>query len=112
MPIFEFTCLACKHPRFSELIGVVAMNAAPKCPRCGSENISRLVSRFARVRSVDEALDEMAGMADTLDEDDPRAVRKLMKEMAHGLDDDISSDEIEAMMDESMASESLSESDS
>jgi len=101
MPIFEFTCDDCATGRkFSVLIGVVADPAPPVCPRCGSTNVRKCVSRFARVRSEDSRLDDLADAADRLDENDPKAIRSFMKEMASGMDGEVSTDELEAMLDE------------
>lgn len=111
MPIFEYTCNACANDKkFSVLIGVVAEPQAPRCPRCDSEHISRSVSRFARVRSEDSRLDELADAADRLDENDPKAIRSFMKEMASGMDGEVSTDELEAMLDEAETDESPSSS--
>ncbi|MBC8102063.1 MAG: zinc ribbon domain-containing protein [Cytophagales bacterium] len=100
MPIFEFRCSHCGR-KFSALVGVVAGANAPVCPKCGaSEGLTKLVSRFARLRSEDEALDSLAEQADTLDEEDPRAMRRLMKEMAGEMGDDLDADEFEALMTE------------
>jgi hypothetical protein len=35
-----------------------------------------------------------------LDENDPKAIRSFMKEMASGMDGEVSTDELEAMLDE------------
>lgn len=100
MPLFEFTCLDCPGRRFSALVGVVADAAAPRCPRCGSQNLRKCVSRFARLRSEDEAIDALADAADSLDESDPQSVRRFVHDMAAGMDDEIGADEIEELMDD------------
>jgi hypothetical protein len=56
------------------------------------------VSRFARVRSEDEALDALADRADTADMDDPVTMRRFMKEMASEMGED--ADDFEQMMEE------------
>src|SRR5712692_6208566 len=58
MPIFEYRCGECRR-RFSLLVGVVAAGPEARCPRCGSERISRLISRFAVARSEEDLLDNM-----------------------------------------------------
>ncbi len=100
MPIFEFTCNACgeKQRKFPILVGVVANAAPPACPRCGGNDLKKVVSRFARVRSDDDALDSLADRADQTDMDDPRAMRHLMKEMAGEMGED--ADDFEQMMEE------------
>ena len=101
MPIFEYTCNSCATGRkFSALVGVVANAAPPQCPRCGGTDLKKLVSRFARLRSEDEAIDALADQADSLDTDDPKAVRRLVREMAGGMGDDMDADEFEQIMDE------------
>jgi putative regulatory protein, FmdB family len=104
MPIYEYTCNACAR-RFSALVGVVAGATPPKCPKCGGADLTKLVSRFARLRSEDESIDALADAADNMDMDDPRAVRRLMKDMASEMGDDMDADEFEAIMDEAMDDE-------
>jgi putative FmdB family regulatory protein len=101
MPIFEFTCNTCNTGRrFSALVGVVADAAPPTCPKCGGTDLKKAVSRFARLRSEDEAIDSLAERADSLDEDDPKAMRALMKEMAGEMGED--ADDLDELMDEAM----------
>ncbi len=107
MPIFEFTCETCHTGRrFSALVGVVANAAPPRCPRCGGTDLRRAVSRFARVRSEDDALESLADRADSLDENDPGAMRSLMRDMAGQMGEDMDGDDFEQMLDEAEESES------
>lgn len=99
MPIFEYDCLACRK-RFSALVGVVADATPPVCPRCGGADLKKRVSRFARVRSEDDAIDAIADAADNMDMDDPRAMRRLMKDMASEMSEDLDPDEFEQAMEE------------
>ena len=106
MPIFEFKCNACGNPRkFSALVGVVSNAPPPRCPKCGSGDVSKAVSRFARLRSDDEAIDSLADRAEGIDESDPRAMRGLIRDMASEMGDDVDADEFEALMEDSMAEE-------
>ncbi len=99
MPIFEFTCNTCNNQRkFSVLVGVVANAAAPVCPRCGGTDLKKAVSRFARVRSEDDALGSLADRADETDMDDPATMRRFMTEMASEMVED--ADDFEQMMEE------------
>lgn len=101
MPIFEFTCNTCGNNRkFSVLVGVVADAAAPGCPRCGGTDLKKAVSRFARLRSEDDALDSLADRADQADLDDPRTMHRFMKEMASEMGED--GEDLEEMLDESI----------
>ena len=99
MPLFEFSCRDCGGRPFSALVGVVADAPAPRCPRCGGENLLKRVSRFARLRSGDEAIDALADAADQLDESDPRSVRRFVRDMAAGMDQEIGADEIEELIE-------------
>lgn len=46
MPLYEFTCEEC-GATFEELVGAGLEGPAVTCPECGSEDIEKLVSRFA-----------------------------------------------------------------
>jgi len=106
MPIFEYTCNSCRGRKFSALVGVVADAKPPTCPKCGGTDLSKLVSRFARVRSEDESIDALAEAADMADPDDPKAMRRLMKEMASEMGEDMDADEFESLMEEADDAES------
>lgn len=112
MPIFEYTCNTCKTGRkFSALVGVVAGASAPKCPRCGGEDLTKLISRFARLRSDDEKIDALAEEADGMDMDDPRAVRRLAREMAGEMEADVPGEAFEEMLEEEISGGGGSDSD-
>lgn len=103
MPIFEFRCGDCRR-RFSLLVGVVAGNAEPKCPRCGSDQLSKLISRFAVARSEDDMLDEMADPARMGDMEDPRDMARWMKQMGREMGEDLGED-FDEMVDEAVREE-------
>jgi putative FmdB family regulatory protein len=46
MPLYEFTCEEC-GTTFEELVGAGLDGLGVTCPECGSEEIEKLVSRFA-----------------------------------------------------------------
>ena len=102
MPIYEYDCDGC-HRRVSLLIMRPSTAAPPACPRCGSTALTRLMSRFATVKSEDERLDSLAGSADFagLDEDDPASVARFMKKMGREMGDDLG-DDFESAVDEAM----------
>ena len=85
MPIYEYRCGNCKR-RVS--IFFRSMSAAndqvPQCPNCASTNLSRLVSRFATVKSEEARLDAMADPAalGDVDENDPKSMARFMKRMS------------------------------
>ena len=104
MPIFEYTCDACGR-RFSALVGVVARAGPPACPRCGGEALTKQVSRFARLRSEDETMESLTDESSFGDiENDPRAMRKWVREMGKAMDEDMDQD-LEAALEEEMEGE-------
>lgn len=106
MPIYEFVCNTCATGRrFSALVGVVADATPPICPKCGGGDLKKAVSRFARLRSEDEAIDNLADAADNLDENDPKAMRRLMRDMASEMGDDGDADELTEAFEEAMDTE-------
>lgn len=98
VPIFEFRCEACGH-KFATLVGVVAGESSQACPKCGSENAQKLVSRFTRARSEDDRLDELADQVESMGEpESPTQMRTLMREMGKALDED-AGDEMEELFE-------------
>jgi putative FmdB family regulatory protein len=60
MPVFEFTCRACKKP--SEIL-VRDRAVAPACPHCGSADLAKRISLIARpARDGDGDFPGMEGM--------------------------------------------------
>ena len=49
MPIYEYHCADCRR-RVSLLVMRISDPEAPRCPRCGGEQLTRLMSRFAILR--------------------------------------------------------------
>lgn len=105
MPIFEYSCSSCRLPKFSALVGVSMHATPPVCPRCGGSELTKLVSRFRQLRSEEDALDDLTDMADTMNPDDPKAMRRLVKEMAGTMGEGDDGD-FEAMMEEAIEEES------
>jgi putative FmdB family regulatory protein len=84
MPIYEYDCKAC-GARVSIFFRSISVVADPRCDRCGSTDLERLMSRVTVLRSGDysSALDDDLG----LDENDPRAMaawaRRMRAEMGN-----------------------------
>jgi putative FmdB family regulatory protein len=98
MPIYEFICADCKR-RFKKLVGVVANSSPLQCPHCSSIELNRLISRFARVRSEDDALDSIADEVENMgDTDDPKVMRRMMRDMSSAMGEDMDED-IEELME-------------
>ncbi|PQV65367.1 putative regulatory protein, FmdB family [Abditibacterium utsteinense] len=107
MPLFEFSCLDCSK-RFTFLSGVVADNAAPRCPVCQSVNLKKLMSKFSRGRSDDARMDAMGEKLEAQNFDDPRELRRFAREMGREMGAETGedmSDEMEAMIEEEASGE-------
>ncbi len=102
MPIYEYECHDC-HRRVSLLVLRPSAAASPTCPRCGGSALSRLMSRFATVKSEEARLDALTDSSSLgdLDENNPASVARSMKKMGREFGDDLG-DDFESAMDEAM----------
>jgi putative FmdB family regulatory protein len=98
MPIYEFYCRKC-HTVYRFLARSRSTDKAPRCPDCGDGELRKKFSRFAISKgqskdddaadpfaNVDEAklekaFAEMAGQTEGMDEDDPRAMGRMMRKL-------------------------------
>ncbi len=85
MPIYEYRCGNCKRRVniFFRSISA-AEKDTPHCPNCDSTSLTRLVSRFATVKSEEARMDALAdpsAMGD-IDENDPKSLARFMKKMS------------------------------
>src|SRR5438309_11968452 len=104
MPIYEFVCAQCKR-KFRKLVGVVAQPSPLECPKCQSTELNRQISRFARVRNEDDTLDSLADEMESMgDTDDPKALRRMMKQVSGAMGEDLD-DDFEQMMEEDASGE-------
>ncbi|MBI2159586.1 MAG: zinc ribbon domain-containing protein [Candidatus Rokubacteria bacterium] len=106
MPIYEYECHGCRR-RVSLLVLRPSAAPPPTCPRCHGSNLSRLMSRFATVKSEEARLEGLADPSNLgdLDENDPASVARFMKKMGKELGEDLGDDF------ESAADEAFSESE-
>ncbi|MBI3458440.1 MAG: zinc ribbon domain-containing protein [Candidatus Rokubacteria bacterium] len=105
MPIYEYHCADCRR-RVSLLVMRISDPGTPRCPRCGGERLTRLLSRFATIRSEDDRLESLAdpGKLGGLDENDPQSVARWMKKMGGEMGEDVGEDWDE-MVDEAVEQE-------
>ncbi|MCS6831302.1 MAG: zinc ribbon domain-containing protein [Armatimonadota bacterium] len=99
MPIYEYRCNACRK-RFSVLVGVIAEDDPLQCPRCGSTEATRLISRFARLRNEDDLVDDMLDPDKIGDPEDPKTMRRWVKEMGKELGEDFTDEFDEILAEE------------
>lgn len=109
MPIYEYECRGCSR-RVSLLVRSLASREAPRCPRCGSAELSRLMSRFATPKSEDARLEAAADPSQygDLDENDPQAVARFVRRMGDEMGEDLG-DDLGAAMEEAAREEGGSE---
>jgi len=100
MPIYEYRCRDCRR-KVTILTLRVGEQVDPVCEHCGSRALSRLMSRFAMVRSDESRLDDLADPSalDGLDENDPKAMARWMRKMGNELGED-AGDDFDEMVDE------------
>ena len=92
MPIYEYRCNDCGRRvtlfwrSFSEI-----EETLPCCSFCGGEDLTRLVSRVAVVRSEESRLDDLADPSSLagLDENDPKSMARWMRKMSREMGEDL-----------------------
>jgi putative FmdB family regulatory protein len=90
MPIYEYRCQDCGR-KLSVFWRSRSDVKTPHCRRCGSENMTRLVSRVRVIRSEESRMDDLAddaALAD-LDENDPRSLGRWMRKMSREMGEDL-----------------------
>ena len=100
MPIYEYRCTDCQR-KVSVLTLRVSEKVDPVCDRCGSRKLTRLMSRFALVRSEESRLDDLSDPSSLsgLDESDPKSMARWMRKMGKELGED-GGEDFEQMVDE------------
>jgi putative FmdB family regulatory protein len=98
VPIYEYECRSCSR-RVSLLVRRIASPEAPRCPRCGSAELSRLMSRFATPKSEDARLEAATDPSQygDIDENDPQAMARFVRRMGEEMGEDLGDDLGEAM---------------
>src|SRR6185436_2945351 len=93
MPIYEYRCTACRR-KVTVLTLRVSEVVDPVCEHCGSRELTRLLSRFAMVRSEDDRLDDLTSDASLgdVDESDPKSMARWMRKMGSELGENLGDD--------------------
>jgi len=97
MPIYEFYCRDC-HAIYGFHSGRVDTETRPVCPECGRPDLERQVTVFSiskgrgdegpeddlsglDERAMERAMESMAGELEGMNEDDPRAMGRVMRRL-------------------------------
>ena len=101
MPIYEYRCHRC-NKKVSILTLRVSEEVSPECDRCGSKNMSRLMSRFAMVKSEEARLDALSDPSNLsgFDENDPKSMARWMRKMGKELGEDMKDEQFDQMIDD------------
>jgi putative FmdB family regulatory protein len=100
MPIYEYRCTKCGR-KVTVLTLRVSEAVDPQCEHCGNRTLTRLMSRFATVRSEESRLDDLADPSSLsgLDENDPKSMARWMRKMGKELGDE-AGDDFQEMIEE------------
>jgi len=100
VPIYEYRCDDCRK-KISILTLRVSEPVEAVCEHCGGRRLTRLMSRFATVRSDDARLDDLSDPSTLggVDENDPKSVARWMRKMGRELGED-AGDDFDEMIDE------------
>ena len=105
MPIYEYRCSDCGG-YLSLLVRGFTGPTDLRCPRCQSDRMRKLVSRFAVLHSEDDRLERLADPSalGDVDENDPRSVARWARRMGQEVGEDLG-DEFHEMVDRMEAGE-------
>lgn len=112
MPIYEYRCNNCRR-KVEVFVQSFSTSSNTSCTHCGSDNLSRIFSRFAVRKSkndksvYDDILSDRK-LTDGLMRNDPRALAKWSRKMSRAADEDITP-ETEELMDRLDAGADVSE---
>ena len=85
MPAYDFRCKDCRNTFTLGYATYADRDAAtPKCPHCGSLELSNLIRRVSLLTSEDARIERLSDPSrlSGIDEDDPRSMGRLMREMS------------------------------
>ena len=100
MPIYEYLCRSCRK-KVTVLTLRASETVEPRCEHCGGADLTRLMSRFALVRSEERRLDDLSDpdALSGVDENDPKSMARWMRKMGQELGED-GGEDFDQMVDE------------
>ena len=102
MPIYEYQCQECRR-----ISGFLILNPkepfAPRCHRCGSHSLTRVLCRVHVRLSEETRLERLAdpGAWGGVDENDPKSMAKMLKKMTQEMGEDTAG-EVDQLVEEAM----------
>jgi putative FmdB family regulatory protein len=98
MPIYEFRCRQCRRKTTALVLSRERIEEV-RCEACGSNDLERLWSRFATVKSEEARMDALADPSafGGVDESDPKSMMRWMKRMGEAMGEDAGDDFEQAM---------------
>lgn len=81
MPVYEYQCESCDH-RYSALVSIKDSEELPQCPRCGNEQVRKVPSSVAVVRSAGQKDEDRSNALSQVDPSKPQDVAKHFRD--HG----------------------------
>ena len=90
MPIYEYYCSSCNR-KFDFLVRNVKNHTIPCCPRCKEVPLERVISRCSTAKSEEARIESLADPSNLagLDEENPRAMAKLLRKMSRETGEDM-----------------------
>lgn len=91
MPNYDYRCQDCRKRVSIYQTYAEYGQQSVHCPRCGGANLTRLINRVRVVRSEESRMDTLSDPADwdSVDEDDPRAMARMMRRMGQEMGEDL-----------------------
>ena len=94
MPIYQYNCAGCERRVEVFFRSASRVEDSPACPECGKRQLTRVMSRFARVLTKNQRLSSIdwSQEAGRVNDRDPRSYARWAREMGRELDDELGSD--------------------
>lgn len=87
MPVYEYRCHRC-NKKATVFFRGFSDNKTPTCNHCGSDRLTRLISKVTVIKSWGDSLSFPGSeFLDSADENDPAQMERWMKDMKRGLGD-------------------------
>jgi len=86
LPIYEYYCSEC-NTIYQFLVR--SERKEIKCPRCGNDNLERVMSQFSTSSSKAKSDDDLAADMADIDENDPRSMARAVRRMADDMGEDL-----------------------